>query len=144
MAADSLAVLLRVFRRETGSWTMYMADSWAWTDRAGAETRDFVQSMIAEERGWIERLADLIDERGGVPRPGAFATEYTDSHFLSLQFLLRRLIGYQQRSVPLLEADLNAVVSDPPARRLLANMLEHQRGRLATLERIASGSNARA
>ncbi|GEM_PF-1299342 len=139
MAVTSLKVAERAFRRETASLPQYLNDAWPWvdpTDPLDVEASELVRSIINEENEWIERLAAYIEQRGGVPLTGSYPADFTDTHYLALEFLLRRLIAYQKWNMEQLEADLEAAADEPELRNLLAHMLERKREQTAALERL--------
>lgn len=139
MAVKSLKVAERVFQRETASLPQYLNDAWPWvdpTDPLDIEAAELVRSIINEENEWIERLARLIESRGGVPLTGSYPAEFTDTHYLALEFLLKRLIAYQRWNMEQLEADLEAAADDPELRNILSHMLERKREQTHALEEL--------
>ncbi|MBI3464469.1 MAG: ferritin-like domain-containing protein [Planctomycetes bacterium] len=140
MIGNELAILQRAFHRECRSLAQYLGECWPWTHRGDREAQELVRSIIADERRWAEQLAELIDQRGGVPVPGTYPAEFTNCnlHFLALDHLLGRLAEFIERGVPALERDLAATSDDPPARKLLAQMLERKRGQVTALRKLAA------
>lgn len=137
---NSVAILERIFHRECRSLGQYMAQSWPWTHRSDREAQDLVNSIIGDERRWAEQLASLITERGGVPRMGSFPLEFTSSnlHYVSLDYMLRRLAEYLQPTVAALRADLGATTDDPALQTLLAKMIERKSGQVEALRKLAT------
>jgi hypothetical protein len=136
MATKSLRTLGRIFRRETSSLFQYLQQAWPWVDPADPVDRkgaDLVGSIVEQENQWIAELAALIEQRGGVPLPGSFPSDYTDAHYLALEFLLRRLVQYLETNLQALRRDLEELADDPPARNLVASMVEHKEQQLQRL-----------
>ncbi len=138
--SNQLPILERIFRRECRSLTQYLGESWLWTHSADREAEELVRSILTDERRWAERLAELIYERGGIPRPGVYPTEFTNSnlHFLSLDSVLRRLADAVADSVAALRDDLNSVAGDPVLRPLIEQMIERKGGQIDALKKLAA------
>lgn len=134
---DTLPILDRLFRRECTSLAQYLGESWPWTHRDDAAAQELVRSIMADERRWAEQLASLIDERGGVARTGNYPTQFTDTHFLALDFMLRRLADSLGDSLPSLHRDTADARDDSLLESLLAQMIERKRGQIDALGRLA-------
>lgn len=136
---NSLPILERVFRCECRSLTQYVGESWPWTHRGDHEAQELVQSIMADERRWAERLASLITERGGVPRMGSYAMEFTNSnlHYVALDYMLRRLAEYLEHNIAALRADVGATSDDPALQTLLGQMIERKGGQIEALRKLA-------
>jgi hypothetical protein len=137
--SNQLLILERIFHRECRSLTQYLAESWLWTHSADREAEELVRSILADERRWAERLADLIYERGGLPRPGVYPLDFTNSnlHFLSLDSVLQRLADAVAGSVAVLRDELNSVAGDPTMRPLVEQMIERKGGQVDALRKLA-------
>jgi hypothetical protein len=142
MTADRLPILERVFHRQCCSLAQYVGDSWPWTHSADLQAEELVRSIMADERRWAQQLAELIDARGGVPRPGSYPAEFTDHnlHYLALDFMLLKLAEWIQREVAALEPDRTAVADDPAIHCLLEQMIERKRGQVEALRRFAKAT----
>ncbi len=145
MSTKVLRVLERVFSREAASLPHYLRDAHPWVDRRDPldqEVYELVQRMVAEEDRWLERLAELIVARGGVPLPAPYPSDFTDTHYLAVDALVPRLVAYQEQNVAQLKEDLQEVVDDPEARNLLAAMLEQKQQQLEALRELAQRAAA--
>lgn len=138
MSAGSLSVLLQVFRRESSSLPVYLADAAVWVGRSDVALGDQIQSIIVESHEWQRKLFDMILDRGSVPRAGIFPAEFTDAQFLSLRYLLGRLVREYRQSITALEKDLADLVDDAEARRLVAHILERQRDHLRAFDTLTA------
>ena len=142
MSENQLQILGRAFHRECRSLAQYLGQCWPWTHRGDREAQELVRSVIADEHRWAQQLAELIDQRGGVPVPGTYPSEFTNCnlHFLALDHLLGRLAEFIERGVPALEQDLAATSDDPHLRELMKQMLDRKRGQAAALRKLAAGA----
>jgi len=139
MADNTLRVLERVFSRDAASLPHYLLDARPWVDQSDPldrEAYELVTRIAAEEDRWLEKLAELIEARGGVPIPAPYPTHYTDTHYLAVDALVPRLVQHQQANIEQLQQDLDAVSEDAEARNLLAHMLEEKQKQLAELRTL--------
>ena len=134
---NRLAILERVFHRETRSLGQYLAESWPWTHRADREAEDLVHSILADERRWAQRLVEMINSQGGVSRTANYDEDYTDTNYLALDFMLNRLADHLQHSVAALRSDLAAAYDDAELRTLLEQMIERKGGQVEALRKLA-------
>jgi hypothetical protein len=138
MTTDSLPILEQAFRRECRSLAQYLGESWPWTRRKHGAAQDLLRAIIDDERRWAARLADLIEQAGGVPAPGNYPTEFTELHYLALGFMLDRLVRFIDAAVVRLERDRAAGIDNPAARALFEEMIERKRGQSEALHRLAA------
>ncbi len=143
---DRLALLESVFQRECRSLAQYLAESGLWTHRGDRAAQELVRSIMADERRWAEQLYSLIEQRGGVPRPGSYPTAFTDMnlHFVSLDFMLLRLADFLDHEIAAIRSDLSAAANDAALRSLLEAMLERKGGQVTALRNQASTLTAKA
>lgn len=120
--------------------TQYVGDSWPWTHRGDREAQELVNSIMADERRWAERLATMIIERGGVPRMGSYPLEFTNSnlHYLALDYILRRLAEYLEHNIAAQRVDLSAAAGDPALQVLLGQLIERKGGQIEALRKLAT------
>jgi hypothetical protein len=137
---NRLSILERAFRRECRSLTQYLGDSWPWTHRSDREAQELVHSIMADERRWAEQFASLITERGGVPRMGSYPLEFTNSnlHYVSLDYMLRRLADYLEQKLHDVRSDVAATVGDSALEPLLRQMIERKGGQIEALRKLAT------
>ncbi len=131
----TLTILNRIFAREKVSFLQYLKDAWVWTDADGRAVWKEVSRMIDEEQNMLQRLAEFVVRRKGVLASAVFDQRFTESHFVSLNHLLPRLVNYQQWLIQELEKDL-AQLDDPEARSLIEQMLQMKRNHLEKLRTL--------
>ncbi len=138
-SAHSIALLNRLFQTVYRSLPMYLAeaaDPWKHTgDEQAAET---LANIVADQRAFATRIADVILDHGTL-EPGGYPMEFTDTHFLALEFLVGELIKYQQRDVARIERIVTALGDDPDARELAEETLGAEKAHLEMLEELANG-----
>jgi hypothetical protein len=75
----------------------YVGENSPWTatdERQSAQKK--LRELIESQRRQIARLADLISEQTSYFDQGSYPTEYTDLQYLSLSYLLGKIVADQQ------------------------------------------------
>lgn len=117
------------------SLLQYSADAWPWTGSHSSASRTAVEALMAEQKTRVGQLADLLDNRGWTIDFGVFP-DFTDLHFLSLDFVLPHLVENERRVVNEIEAALPQCSSDPEGAALLSEFLPGERAVLSKLEEL--------
>jgi hypothetical protein len=112
----------------------------AWTSDAEAHEQQALQEMAARQRESVGRLVDLLTARGQAIDFGNYA-DYSELHYVSLKFLLGKLIADQQQVIAALEASLGALGHDREAVELVTELLAAEKGNLARLRDMASAKS---
>jgi hypothetical protein len=134
---DALSSLLEA---ELGSIFRFMGEGSPYLSRATAEVRRPLAEMVAAGQRRAGELAELIQSLGGTvdPRP-SIQSEEQYLAFLSLKFLLPKLVGAKKLTIDRYQNALSAIDdSEPGARDLLAAHLQELRQELAALETAAA------
>jgi hypothetical protein len=118
------------------SLLQYSAAAWPWTASRETASRAAVEALIAEQSGRVRQLADLLDRRGWTIDFGVFP-DFTDLHYLSLDFVLPHLVENQRSVVKEIETALPRCVGDPEGTALLLEILSGERSTLARLEELS-------
>ena len=124
---DALSSLLEA---EQNSVFRFMGEGSPYLSRATAEVRRPLQKMVDDNARHVVELADLIQALGGVPAPRAVRSDEQYLAFLSLKFLLPKLVTDKELILRRYE---NAI-------RSLANIAPPQV--MAALKRIQSECRA--
>lgn len=115
------------------SLLQYAAESSLWTREPLAEEQ--LLRLATIQRRHVSRLTELLASRGWPVEFGVYPTEYTDYHFVALEYLLPRMISAQAEMVAELDEAVHTCVDDPAAVDLLRDLL---RGERAILEGLRS------
>lgn len=132
---DLLNELLVLHHR---SLPMYLTVASPWSHRGDEKATETVQDVIADQKAISQRIADEIQLRGGTVEPGVYPTDFTDLHFLSLDYLLCQLVAAQKNDVAAIEQCVERLAHDPPARAMAQESLGTARGHLQSLEELAT------
>jgi hypothetical protein len=124
-------------RRETLSILMYVGQAFPWTTVKQVGNLAELKRIVDEEREAIANLGQyLTRRRAPVPWIGSYPSSFTTINFLSLEFILPRLIEFERRSVDELEKDLLAI-QDGEVKGPLTRLLQMKREHLRELELLA-------
>lgn len=76
----------------------YMCEAWPWTDDHSAAIQDAIQKEAASQAETVQGLTELLNERGF---PVSFSTypDFSNLNYLSLDFLLKRVVKNQEQVV---------------------------------------------
>lgn len=136
--AHTQTLLQNILRRESRSILLYVAEAYPWTTATQTKTLTDLQQLIAAERAAVADLGRfLVRQRLALPFLPSFPAHFTTINFLSLDFILPRLIEEERRSIADLEDDL-ALLRDAAARSEVEKMLALKRRHLPRLEELAS------
>jgi len=131
---DALNRLLTILER---SLPMYLSYASPWV-RNGDETAvSALRNIVEEQKQLAARVAELVLERGPM-NVGEYPVECYDMHDLSLDYLLSRLVEYQQRDVSALARCVEELQSDRPSATVAEEALGAARGHLEILKELAA------
>jgi hypothetical protein len=129
-------LLQQTFRRESLSMLRYIGEAFPWTVAAGHPALERVAEIVAEDRAATESLGRFLFRRRIPPSfSGAYPSGFTTMNFLSLEYLLPRLVETQRKAVADLESDV-AAVADPDAKAELEKLLAVKQLHMSELEAL--------
>ena len=122
---------------EFRSFPAYLVETSLWSRPGFEHLGPTIEGIVANQRALCARVAALIDARGGTIETGDFPLEYTDTHDLSLDYLVGEIIACQERDVAQIEQIVGQLAADPAARDLAAEVLGAERANVDTLRKLA-------
>src|SRR5581483_12036338 len=125
--AQNIALLNQLLAIEYRSLPMYLADADPWQHPGDEKAAAILRHIIIDQKALASRIAEAIMERGGTIDSGEFPMEYTDTHFLSLDFMLREMVRYQRADIARIERLAARIDHDRPARELALETLGAER-----------------
>ncbi|MBX3441298.1 MAG: hypothetical protein KF774_02740 [Planctomyces sp.] len=125
------------------SLLQYVAEAWPWADAHSVATRDAVLAQSVLQHHTVEQLASLLRDRGYPIQFGTYP-DFSHLNYVSLDFLLTRLIADQQRVVADCEAAARELADDPEDGAVLNTVAVAERERLAALRALQQTSRAAA
>jgi hypothetical protein len=132
--ADALNRLLAIHYR---SLPMYLSNTRPWM-RAGDEPAARALSHIVDDQKQrVERISDMLLDEGADIDAGAFPMAFTDTHDLSLDYLITELIDHQRRDIAAIDEIVRDAGEDVALRRLAEEALGAAQGHLQSLSELA-------
>jgi hypothetical protein len=137
--ASVIDALNGLLEAEINSVFRFMGAGSPYLGRASGEVRrPLAEMVIAGERRAAE-LADMIDALGGNAVPSSVAPEEQYLAYLSLKFLLPKLVSAKQLAVQRYANALKALNTAPPeVKQLLQSHLRELQAELQTLDHAAA------
>jgi hypothetical protein len=133
---DALNSLLEA---EQNSVFRFMGEGSPYLSRATAEVRRPLQQMVETSYRHCGELHNLIEHLGGDPRPRGLQPEEQYLAFLSLKFLLPKLVNAKKLTIRRYENTLKSIGKGPDdVNGVLESHLAEHRAELQTLERAAA------
>jgi hypothetical protein len=108
--APTRETLYAILCRESLSMLCYVGEAYPWTTARGHYALDRLQKIVRTEREAVVALGRFL-ARKHVPLPyiGSFPHSFTTINFLSLEYLIPKLIETEKQSIADLEKDLPSV-----------------------------------
>ena len=123
------------------SLLQYAGESWPWADAEAAGERAVIDSLVERQRKHVARLSDLLLDRHWAPDFGVYPTEYTDLHYVALDYLLGQLVHNETELAREVEVLLSQDWDEPAAVKLLGQIHAEQQSIAAELRRLAENHN---
>ena len=132
---DALNSLLEA---EQNSVFRFMGEGSPYLSRATADVRRPLQQMVEANARHVEALAHMIQALGGFPTPRSLRMEEQYLAFLSLKFLLPKLVDEKALIIQRYENALRALAGAPPeVTRLLRSIPSEHKAHLEVLKKSA-------
>jgi hypothetical protein len=137
-SANTHDVLQRLLAIHGRSFPRYLAYADPWTHAGDKRAMEAFQHIVADQELMIDRIGAMLVEEGRPADPGPFPMEFTSVNFLSLDYLIRRAIGYQTADVGALAQCAQQLHLAPAAKAVAEEALGLAKGHLETLQEINS------
>ena len=136
MNPSAVPLLFRLIEMGTRSLLQYTSESVPW---AGDKRRDAIAAIFQaaeEERDEVARLTCILQKkRIRLPVPSSYPSHFTTSNFVSVDYLLPRLIAEHDKEIAEIERHL-ALIDDEEIRKLAEDYLAMKRRHLDTLRQF--------
>ena len=120
------------------SLLQYSVECWPWTAPGEASEQDAITDMVQEQQIFVHRLVELLLESEFTIDFGGFPTEFTDLHYVALDFMLQEMIKDEEFLIAQLERGHAVVADDVEASSLLAELTAAERRHLTQLRELAA------
>lgn len=132
----ALELLNQLLQVEYRSFPMYLTDASPWTRHGDEKAAETLDNIVADQKLMAQRIGEFILDAGGRIEPGEYPMEFTDTHFLSLDFLLTEVLRYQGQDVVAIERIVSQLSDARAARELAEETLGMERAHLEAVEAL--------
>lgn len=133
---DTIEILNRVLMLVTRSFPQYLRYARPYIPAGREDVLKTIHEIVTSQAQLAERIGRYIADSGGLPDPGRFPIELTDTHDLAIDFLVREAIGYQRQDIANLQQCVDALRLAPAAQSLAAEALGMAKGHLESLQEL--------
>ncbi len=133
-ANDQLNRLLGLLE---SSFARYLTFAHPRSNAAHERIRNMLGHMASDQQQLSSRIANFLLENGGSLASAEFPMDFTDTHDLAIDFLVRRTIEYQKQDIADLERIVDSLRLAPAALPLAEEALGMARGHLQLLDELA-------
>jgi hypothetical protein len=137
---DALNRLLAIHYR---SLPTYLTEAAPWTHHGDEQATAAVSDIVASHKAIVARLADEIQNRGGIIHAGEYPSEYTDLHFLSLDYLLVEILASLDRDIESIQDCVARLQHDRVGKALAEEALGNARGHRQTIAELLGRAKKR-
>jgi hypothetical protein len=136
--AQTATRLQNLLRRQSRSFLRFVADAQPWATTEERALLDKLMKLIEDEAQGTTALAQfMLRQHIDLPYLGTYPESFTNMSFVSLDYLLPRLVEEEKHAVKELEADVRAL-QDQAARRLVQKLLDQKLKHVPILEGMVS------
>jgi hypothetical protein len=126
-------ILILVYR----SLLQYTVESWPWTDADGSDERQAIDEMAREQQAGIAEIAEMLDRRQVTVDFGTYP-DWSELHFVSLDFFLGRLIDDESKLIAAIERAQPELQGDAEGAAAAASLLAAEWRHLERLRSMAA------
>jgi hypothetical protein len=131
-------VLQDIVRRERQSLLQYVPEAYPWAKPGDEAALAKLLKMVEAEQGAAARLAKWLERRHmPVPPTNSFPFSFTTLNFVSVDFLIPRLVEEQRQNIAALEKDKQRI-GDADVRQQVQAFIDLKSRHLQTLEEFAT------
>jgi len=137
---ETIDILNRVLAILQRSFTQYLRYARPYIPPSYESAETTLAQIVAGQDALAERVTQTIHDAGGVPDDGKFPIEYTDSHDLSIDFLISEAIDGQRRDIADLTQCVDMLRLAPASQTLASEALGMAKANLELLEKAATNA----
>ena len=130
---ESSQRLMQLLLHQYRSLPLFLTEAVPWTHRGDERATSVLLDIVAGQRDLSNRIAAELEQRGWPLDMGEYPMEFLDLHFLSLDFLLQRLVENQHREIDTIDRLSAEMDEDPVAHDLAQEALGAAKGYLESL-----------
>ncbi len=135
---QSLGLLNRLLAIQYRSMPMYLSEAKLWVHPGDEKATATLQHIVTDQKAMVSRIADVVLARRGSVNMGGFPMDFTDTHDLAFDGLLKRVLEYQLLDIAAIEQLIARIPkSDREALELAQEALGSERAHLEALQELA-------
>lgn len=125
------------------SLLQYVGECWPWTDADAQQERATIDEMVQKQKRQTAQLVNYLQDAEWLIDHGTYPTEYTDLHYVALDFLLQQLIQNQLALVADAKHVLGVCEQDPAAKQLVGEIQTVQQSIADDLKALAESRRSK-
>lgn len=125
------------------SLLQYVGECWPWSDRDAQKERAVIEELVQKQKRQTAELANYLHDVEWRIDPGTYPTEYTDLHYVALDFLLTQLIQNQLALVEDAKRVMLVCEPDPAAKQLVGEIQAVQQSIASDLQSLAESRRSK-
>jgi len=137
---DTINVFNRVLAILERSFPQYLRYARPYIPPGRENVMSTIEQIVAGQDGLAKRVSQHIFEAGGLPDHGEFPIEFTDTHDLAIDYLIREAVACLKQDVAELERCVDALRLAQAAQSLASEALGMTKGHLELLQELANRS----
>lgn len=118
------------------SLPIYLADAVPWMHPGDERAKHVLNHIVADYHTYVSRITEMLLASRQRFSFGEYPMAFTDTHDLSLDYLIKEMIDYQKQDVAAIEKCVADLKADATARTLAEELLGNARGHLESLEEL--------
>ncbi len=131
---DALNRLLMLLCRSFPRYLVHAPPFMRNGDRRAVEA---LQQIVADQEQMSQRVSRFILANEGRLEPGEFPMEFTDTHDLAVEYIIKLAINYQKQDIAAIEPIVEQLRLNPAASNLAEEALGLAKGHLESLQELA-------
>lgn len=139
---ETIDVLNRVLTILQRSFPQYLRYARPYLPAGNERAVETLHEIAVGQDALAERINEQIIQSESLPDTGAFPIEFTDTHDLGIEYLVREAIGYQKQDIADLQTCAESLELAPAAKTLVEEALGTAKGHLELLEELAIAGSA--
>jgi len=115
----------------------YLMYAQPWFRPGKSQQLEILRSVANDQGHMVEKVVHLVEEQGEPVAMGEFPMDFTSFHDLSFSYLLKILLGYQERFIARLEQLGESLEPGSMAKNLVEEAIGMAIGHLENLREVA-------
>ncbi|PQO35404.1 hypothetical protein [Blastopirellula marina] len=133
-SSPAAQVLNQIAALHRNSMPTYLSFTHPWAGEGDEEAVDVLRQIAIDHKYVVDKIMTPLEAAGQDEHLGNFPMEYTGLHDLSIEYLVRRAVPYQELLIRRLEDLLDGMPDEAAPRELAEESLGLAKGHLKNLQ----------